>query len=92
MLYYPVMNQIRLTFGFLCVGFAPYFHYVQFGGVLAAQVFYLMTQISCSPYIKTKDKILYPVIDFFYSIYLLCNYFFKLSFDWNGVGLLSKAL
>ena len=74
MLYYPVMNQIRLTFGFLCLGFAPDFHYVQFGGILAIQVFYLMMQISCSPYIKIKDKILYPILDFLYSVYLLCTY------------------
>lgn len=73
MLHYPVMNQIRLTFSFLCVGFAPDFHYVQFGGVLAAQVFYMMMQISCSPYIRVRDKIFYPILDFFYSIYLLCN-------------------
>ena len=75
MLYYPVMNQIRLTFAFLCNGFAPDFHHIQFGGVLAGQVFYLMMQISCSPYIKTKDKVLYPILDFLYAVYLLCKFF-----------------
>ena len=74
MLYYPVINQIRLIFGFLCAGVAPDFHYVQFGGVLAGQVFYLMMQISSSPYTSLKDKILYPILDFFYSVFLLCKY------------------
>lgn len=71
MLYYPVMNLLRIMFSHLCVGFAPDFHYVQFGGVIFGQVFYMMIQISCSGYKLTRDKIIYPIIDFVYGTFLL---------------------
>ncbi len=73
MLHYPSMNLCRLIFAHLCIGFAPDFHYVQFGGAIAAQVFYLMIQISCSGYNTTRHKIVNPILDFFYIIYLLCT-------------------
>lgn len=73
MLYYPAMNVGRIIFAHLCIGFAPDFHYVQFGGVIAAQVFYMMIQISCSGYTYARNKVLYPILDFLYTIFLLSN-------------------
>jgi hypothetical protein len=78
MLYYPVMNLGRLIFGHLCLGFAPDFHYVQFGGIIAAQVFYLMIQISSPGYKEKRDKFMFPIIDFFYIVFLLSKIFFYL--------------
>lgn len=60
----------------LCIGLAPDFHYVQFGGVIAGQVFYLMIQISSSGYKDARNKVLYPILDFVYIIFLLGNYLF----------------
>jgi uncharacterized membrane protein len=71
MLYYPVINLGRLIFGHLCIGFSPNFHYVQFGGVVAAQVFYFMIQITCSGYNTIRHKIMSPILDFIYSFYLV---------------------
>jgi hypothetical protein len=71
MLYYPVINLSRLIFAHLCIGLAPNFHYVQFGGVVAAQVFYFMIQITCSGYNTARHKIISPILDFIYSFYLV---------------------
>jgi hypothetical protein len=46
------MNLCRLIIGHLCLGFAIDLHYVQFGGIIAMQVFYIMIQISSSGYKK----------------------------------------
>lgn len=74
-LYYPVMNLGRIIIGHLCLGFAPDFHYVQFGGVIAGQVFYMMIQISSSGYKDARNKIMYPIIDFLYIIFLLGKFY-----------------
>jgi hypothetical protein len=71
MLYYPVINITRLIIAHICLGFAPNFHYVQFGGCLAAQVFYFMIQITCPGYNTIRHKVMSPILDFIYSFYLV---------------------
>lgn len=68
------MNTIRITIAFLGSGFAPDFHYVQFGLPLLTEIIYMMMQIACSSYTKTRDKLVYPLISLFVIAYMLCNY------------------
>lgn len=56
------------------MGFAYDFHYVQFGGVIAGQVFYMMIQISSSGYKLLRNIIIYPILDFMFLIVLLGKY------------------
>lgn len=65
------MNLGRLIFAHLCLGFAPDFHYVQYGGVIAAHVIYMMVQISSSGYKTKRNKLVYPIIDFLYVVFFL---------------------
>lgn len=71
MLYYPAMNAGRLIFAHLCIGFAIDFHYVQFGGVIAAHVVYMMVQISSSGFKSKRNKLVYPILDFLYVVFYL---------------------
>jgi hypothetical protein len=80
MLYYPSMHLAKLMLGHLCLGFAYDYHYVQFGGVIAAHVMYMMIQISSSGYKIKRDKIIYPFVDFIYVLFYLSKYLSNLSF------------
>ena len=80
MLYYPSMHLAKLMLAHLCLGFAYDYHYVQFGGVIAAHVMYMMIQISSSGYKTKRDKIIYPFVDFIYVLFYLSKYFGNLSF------------
>lgn len=73
MLYYPAMNVGRTIFASLCIGFAPDFHYVQYGGVIASYVFYMMIQVSSSGYNTARHRVVNPLLDFVYIIFLLCT-------------------
>lgn len=86
MLYYPSMHLGKLMFAHLCLGFAYDFHYVQFGGVIAAHVMYMMIQISSSGYKTKRDKIIYPLLDFLYVLFYLSKNQFNLAFI--GIGLI----
>lgn len=81
------MNLGRIIIGHLCLGFAPDFHYVQFGGVIAGQVFYMMIQISSSGYKDTRNKIMYPILDFLYIIFLVGTLVAICRFYWSGAYL-----
>ena len=74
MLYYPFVNQVRITAMFLCVGFSAKNHTAQQGAVLIGQFVSMMMLICCSPYMKTRDKLVYPILDFMFLAYLLCTY------------------
>jgi hypothetical protein len=42
MLYYPVMNYLRLMFFFLPIGAAYDLYYISFGGPIISQLFMMM--------------------------------------------------
>ena len=71
MLHYPAMNYLRLMFFFIPIGASHDLHYLQFGGPIAAQVFYIMIGISCSGFEKTRDKVLHVFADLFFILICL---------------------
>ena len=64
MLYYPVMNYLRLMFFFLPIGAAYDLYYVSFGGPILSQLFMMMIEVSSPGYTKKKDRFLYPLNNF----------------------------
>ena len=73
MFYVPIVNYIGLLIGFLCIGFAPDFHYVQFGGVIASHLFFTLICISCRIFIKFRNNLGYSFLNFCFFILMLCN-------------------
>ena len=70
-LHYPAMNYLRLMFFVIPIGASHDLHYIQYGGVIASQVFYVMIGISSPGYEKIRDKILYVLCDFLFIIIAL---------------------
>jgi len=73
MLYYPSMNVLRTIIAHLCLGLAPDFHYVQFGGPIVSEIFFLMIQVSSSGYMLTRHRVIYPLLNFLQIMFLLCT-------------------
>lgn len=70
-LYYPAINYIRIMFSCLCVGFAPDLHYVQIGGIIMSQTFYLIINICSRGHKKSSDNILCVIVEFIMLVILL---------------------
>lgn len=83
------MNYLKYLVAGCCIGFAYDFHYVQFGGVIAAQVIFMMIQISSSGYRLKRNKIVYPIMDFIYVIFFLGMSLPNLVFI--GIGLIYEV-
>lgn len=66
-----------------CIGFGYDFHYVQYGGVIAAHVLFMMIQISSSGYKLKRNKITYPIMDFLFIIFCLGKSYHIFSIHWN---------
>lgn len=65
MLYYPLMNYFRLLLFFVPIGASYDMHYMGFGGPLFSQLLMMMIEISSPGYLLKRDKIMYPICNFF---------------------------
>lgn len=75
MLYYPVMNYLRLLLFFVPIGASWDFYYASYGGAILAQLIMMMIEVSCSGYTLRRDKILFPLQNFLLMIGQLCTSF-----------------
>lgn len=64
MLYYPVMNYLRLLVFFLPIGAAYDLYYLSFGGAIISQLFMMMIEVSSPAYSKKRDRFFYPLNNF----------------------------
>lgn len=58
------MNFLRLLIFYVPIGASYDLSYVSFGGVIFAQLLYIMFTVSSSGFIRTRDGISYPFCDF----------------------------
>ncbi len=72
-MYYPAMRYLILVFYFISIGLSWDFYYVSFGGPIIAQLTSLMFEVSSTPYILLRDKIISPLNNFLFVIVHLCN-------------------
>ena len=70
-LYYPAINYIRIMFSCMCIGFAPDLHYVQIGGPIISQVFYLIINVCSRGHKKIFDNIFCLIVEFIMLVILL---------------------
>lgn len=72
-MYYPAMRYIILLFYYLPIGLSWDFYYISFGGPIIAQLTIMMFEVSSTPYILLRDKILSPIHNFLFVIVHLCK-------------------
>lgn len=74
-LYYPLMNYVRLLIFFIPIGSCWDIYYASYGGVIVSQLLMMMIQISCTGYINNRDKILFPINNFLFIAISLCKFY-----------------
>jgi len=72
MLYYPLMNFIRLLILFVPIDIAYDVYFVSFGGAIISQLFMMMIEVSSPGYTSKIDKFLYPFNNFLLLTMELC--------------------
>ena len=73
-LYYPIMIYLRLLAFFLPLGAAYDVYYFSFGGPILSQLVITMLEISCPQYTRKRDKVVYPFVNFFLMLAMLCTH------------------
>ena len=58
MLYYPLMNFVRLLVFFVPIGAAYDLYYISFGGAIISQLFMMMIEVSSPGYTSKRDNFL----------------------------------
>ena len=72
MLYYPLMNFVRLLVFFVPIGAAYDLYYISFGGAIISQLFMMMIEVSSPGYTSKRDKFMYPLNNFLLLTMELC--------------------